>query len=48
MMIEVAATPPTVTDVPGVNPVPVSVMVVPPTIGPELGVTLVSAGAIAT
>ncbi len=41
----VAAVPPTVTVAPVAKLVPVSVMGVPPAVGPELGVTDVSVGA---
>nr|WP_256972820.1 hypothetical protein [Saccharibacillus sp. O23] len=41
-VIDVAAFPPTVTVAPGVNPVPVIVIVVPPAAGPEEGVTSVT------
>lgn len=42
--LKVAATPPTVTDVAPVNPVPVIVIEVPPAVGPEDGVTVEMVG----
>ena len=40
-----ARVPPTVTEAPEANPVPVMVIDVPPAVGPDVGVTLVTVGA---
>ncbi len=44
----VAATPPTVTVVPGTKPVPIIVTAVPPAIEPLLGETVLIVGIVAT
>ncbi len=41
----VAELPPTLTVAPGANPVPATVKFVPPLVGPDVGVTLVTVGA---